>query len=78
MINMFNTYYINNEKASEISMLFDNQIIEKIIRIKNTELTLGGEGGATTDGISKAPLIGRYFPSVDLGGSLSRNKSNRV
>ena len=29
MKNMFNIYYINNEKASEISMLFDNQIVEK-------------------------------------------------
>lgn len=25
---MFNIYYINNEKASEISMLFDNQIFK--------------------------------------------------
>lgn len=78
MKNMFNIYYINNDKASEISMLFDNQIVEKITRIKNTEFTLEGEGGATTDGLSKAPLIGRYLPSVDLSGSLSRNRSNRV
>lgn len=29
----FNTYYINSEKASELSMLFDNEIVErKIIR----------------------------------------------
>lgn len=30
MKNMFNIYYINHEKASEISMLFDNEIVEKI------------------------------------------------
>ena len=44
MKNMFNIYYINNEKASEISMLFDNQIVEKITRIKNTELAMAGDG----------------------------------
>ena len=34
MKNMFNIYYINHEKASEISILFDNEIVEKITRIK--------------------------------------------
>ena len=48
MKNMFNIYYINNEKASEISMLFDNQIVEKITRIKNTELAMAGDGDVTT------------------------------
>ena len=47
MKNMFNIYYINNEKASEISMLFDNQIVEKITRIKNTELAMAGDGDVT-------------------------------
>ena len=49
MKNMFNIYYINNEKASEISMLFDNQIVEKITRIKNTELAMAGDGDVTTE-----------------------------
>ena len=48
MKNMFNIYYINNEKASEISLLFDNQIVEKITRIKNTELAMAGDGDVTT------------------------------
>ena len=75
---MFNIYYINNEKASEISMLFDNQIVEKITRIKNTVLALDGDINATTCAVSKIPVIGQYLPSVDLNGGLSHNKSNRV
>ena len=76
--NMFNIYYINNEKASEISMLFDNEIVEKITRIKNTEFVLAGDADATTSAASKIPVIGQYLPSVDLNGNLSHNRSNRV
>lgn len=78
MKNMFNIYYINNEKASEISMLFDNEIVEKITRIKNTELVLAGDADAKTSASSKIPVIGQYLPSVDLNGNLSHNRSNRV
>lgn len=78
MKNMFNIYYINNEKASEISMLFDNKIVEKITRIKNTELSLAGDINATTSATSKIPLIGQYMPSVDLNGGLSHSRSNGV
>ena len=74
MKNMFNIYYINNEKASEISMLFDNQIVEKITRIKNTELAMAGDGDATTSAASKIPVIGQYLPSIDLNGNLSHSK----
>lgn len=75
---MFNIYYINNEKASEISMLFDNEIVEKIIRIKNTGLVLTGDVDATTSAATKIPVLGQYLPSIDLNGSLSHNRSNRV
>lgn len=78
MKNMFNIYYINNEKASEISMLFDNEIVEKITRIKNTEFVLTGDADVKTSVASKIPVIGQYLPSVDLSGNLSHNKSNRV
>lgn len=78
MKNMFNIYYINHEKASEISMLFDNEIVEKITRIKNTELILGGDADAATSAASKLPVVGQYLPSIDLNGNLSHNRSNRV
>lgn len=75
---MFNIYYINNEKASEISMLFDNQIVEKIIRIKNKELSLAGDMDVTTSAVSKLPVIGQYLPSIDLNGNISHSRSNGV
>ncbi len=78
MKNMFNIYYINNEKASEISMLYDNEIVEKITRIKNTEFIADGKGGAKTDGIPNIPLIGQYLPSATFDANLARSKSNRV
>ena len=78
MKNMFNIYYINQEKASEISMLFDNEIVEKITRIKNTELTIDGDVDVDTGVASKIPVVGQYFPSLDLKGSLTNNRSNRV
>ena len=76
--NLFNIYYINHEKASEISMLFDNEIVEKITRIKNKEFALEGVVDATTGASSQIPVIGKYLPSVDLGGNLSYNRANRV
>lgn len=58
MKNMFNIYYINSEKASEISMLFDNKIVEKITRIQNREIVLEGDAGITANGMSKIPVVG--------------------
>lgn len=78
MKNLFNIYYINHEKASEISMLFDNEIVEKITRIKNRDFVFAGDIDATTGATAKIPVIGQYLPSVDLGGNLSHNRSNRV
>lgn len=75
---MFNIYYINQEKASEISMLFDNEIVEKITRIKNTELTIDGNADVNTGATSKIPILGQYLPSLDLKGNLTHNRSNRV
>lgn len=78
MKNLFNIYYINHEKASEISMLFDNEIVEKITRIQNTELVMTGEVDANTGAATKIPIIGQYLPSLDLTGNIGHNRSNRV
>lgn len=78
MKNMFNIYYINQEKASEISMLFDNEIVEKITRIKNTELTIDGDADVNTGVTTKIPILGQYLPSLDVKGNLTHNRSNRV
>ena len=78
MKNLFNIYYINHEKASEISMLFDNEIVEKITRIQNTELVMAGKADVDTGATTKIPLIGQYLPSLDITGNLGHNRSNRV
>lgn len=59
-------------------MLFDNEIVEKITRIKNTELTIDGDVDVDTGVASKIPVVGQYFPSLDLKGSLTNNRANRV
>ena len=78
MKQMFNIYYINNEKASEISMLFDNQIVEKIARIKNTDLALIGDANAKIGEGEKIPFVSKYLPTIDLNGNVSYDRSNRV
>ena len=78
MKNTFNIYYINNEKASEISMLFDNEIIEKITRIKNNDFSASGSGDFSTDGTSKIPVVGKYIPSLNLDGGVSFSRSKKV
>lgn len=59
-------------------MLFDNEIVEKITRIKNTELTIDGDADVNTGATSKIPIIGQYLPSLDLKGNLTNIRSNRV
>ena len=78
MKNTFNIYYINNEKASEISMLFDNEIIEKITRIKNNDFSASGSGDFSTDGTSKIPVVGKYIPSLNLDGGVSFSRAKKV
>ena len=78
MKQMFNIYYINNEKAPEISLLFDNQIVEKIARIKNTDLALTGDANAKIGEGEKIPFVGKYLPTIDLNGNVSYDRSNRV
>ena len=59
-------------------MLFDNEIVEKITRIKNTELTIDADAGVNTGATSKIPIVGQYLPSIDLKGNLINNRANRV
>lgn len=77
MKSAFNIYYMNKEKASEISMLFDNQIVEKITDIKNTSNSIAGEISLES-GKKEVPLIGKYLPNLDADGSANRNSFNSV
>ena len=78
MKNMFNIYYINSEKASEISMLFDNEIVEKVTRIKNTEYAFSGDADVSTKATANIPVIGQYLPGFDISGNGAFNKTKRV
>lgn len=78
MKNMFNIYYINYEKATEISMLIDNQVIESITRTKGKETSAEGEGDVSTDPLAKIPWIGKHIPSFSFDGSLSHSRSKQV
>ena len=78
MKNMFNIYYINYEKATEISMLIDNKVLESITRTKGRETSAEGEGDVSTDQLAKIPFIGKRIPSFSFDGSLSHSRSKQV
>lgn len=78
MKNMFNIYYINYEKATEISMLIDNQVIESITRTKGKETSAEGEGDVSTDSLTKIPWLGKHIPSFSFDGSFSHSRSKQV
>ncbi|MBQ8922463.1 MAG: hypothetical protein IJ060_09960 [Oscillospiraceae bacterium] len=78
MKNMFNIYYINYEKATEISMLIDNKVLESITRTKGRETSAEGEGDVSTDPLANIPLIGKHVPSFSFDGTLSHSRSKQV
>jgi len=78
MKNMFNIYYVNKEKASEISMLIDNEIVEKISKTKGTDFEASGKGDVSTEGFAKIPLLNKIIPNAELGGDLTYSKSSQV
>ncbi len=78
MKNMFNIYYINYEKATEISMLIDNKVLESITRTREREISAESEGDVSTDSLTKIPWIGKYIPSFSFDGGLSHSRSKQV
>lgn len=75
---MFNIYYLNSEKAIEISMLFDNSILEKIVRSKSSGLDVSSKASFDTRISSKIPSLGQYIPALDIGMGGSFSRANRV
>ncbi len=79
MGNKFNIYYINYEKASEISMLFDNEIVEQIRKSQSTNSDYSGSADVGTKGsFSQIPVIGKYIPAIDLTGNFIHSKAGQV
>ena len=75
---MFNIYYINYPKAFEISMLIDNNVLDKIAKERNTQGNIEGNIGLDAKSFGKIPLVNKVLPSIKLDGSLSGNKSKKV
>lgn len=73
---MFNIYYINYEKAFEISMLIDNRIQEKNDIEKNIQGKVNGKASVNTNSISKIPLLNKILPeaNIDFSGEGSRTR----
>ena len=59
-------------------MLFDNEIVEKITRIKNTEFVLATDSDATTNAASKIPVIGHTIIQISFQLAKQRSNSKRV
>lgn len=75
---MFNIYYINYEKAFEISMLIDNKVLDKVVHERFSLGNLDGSIGVETKTLGEVPIVGKYLPSLDLDASLSGQKSKKV
>jgi hypothetical protein len=73
---MFNIYYINYEKAFEISMLIDNKIPEHHTTEKSSEGKIETNGSLDTTNLSKIPFLDKILPKaeIDLAGTGSRTK----
>lgn len=75
---MFNIYYINYEKAFEISMLIDNRVQEKEDIEKNLQGKVDGKASINTDKISKVPLLSKILPEAKIDFSGEGNRTKKV
>lgn len=75
---MFNIYYINYEKAFEISMLIDNKIQEKNDIEKNVQGKIDGKASVNTKNISTLPLLNKIMPEGELSFTGEGTKTKKV
>lgn len=75
---MFNIYYINYEKAYEISMLIDNKLIEQRVKETGSEFQGNGKGGLNVDKLEGIPLIGDLLPKINAEVDVSGTKVKKV
>lgn len=73
---MFNIYYINYEKAFEISMLIDNKIPEQRTTEKTSQGDFKANGSLDTTNLGKIPFLDKILPKaeIDLAGTGSKTK----
>lgn len=75
---MFNIYYINYEKAFEISMLINNRVQTQFSKEKDSSIEGRANSDIDTSGLSKVPYLGKIMPSVKLDGEINGAKSKKV
>ena len=78
MKNVFNIYYINYEKATEISMLINNKVLESITKTNMKENSTESDGDIHADMLSKIPLIGKLMPYFSFDRNWLNSKSRQV
>jgi len=75
---MFNIYYINYEKAFEISMLMNNRIQEQGATEKNLTGQVDGKGSIDTHNLAQIPFIEKIIPKSELNLSTSGSMTKKV
>ena len=75
---IFNIYYINYEKAFEISMLIDNKVKEKMQLEKDTQKKFNGDGELDTQKLNKVPLLDKIIPKIQANISGEYSKTKKV
>lgn len=63
---LFNIYYINYDKAFELSMLIDNHLKDNRSITKGSEVSIKGDGSLNTENLSKIPLIDKIIPKATI------------
>jgi hypothetical protein len=74
----FNIYYINYDKAFEISMLIDNRLQETQSVTKGHDVSIHGEASADTQKLSSIPLLEKIIPKASMGLNAEGNKVKSV
>lgn len=75
---MFNIYYINYEKAFEISMLIDNRVQTQSSKEKDSSVEGSANSNVDSSGLSNIPYLGKFMPSLKMDGEINGTKSKKV
>lgn len=75
---LFNIYYMNYDKAFELSMLIDNRLKESSCVTKENNLVFKGNGSLNTDKISKIPFLDKIVPKTDIEVNAEGNRVKNI
>lgn len=75
---LFNIYYINYDKAFELSMLIDNNLKESHSVTKGNEMAITGDSSLDTEKLTKIPLLDKIIPKATIELNAEGNKVKSV